>query len=213
MAVDTRDKNQYFDASTINTYLNEYAYALLDSLQCVDKDALKSAVLILAQARHQNRRVFSAGNGGSASIAEHLECDFQKGCEVKKKSFLTKSLVSNFSLISAIANDISYDQIFRYQLELEDLKAEEVVVLISSSGNSKNIVEAAHFAKGRGAFVIGLTGFDGGELKKLASISLHVPYHNYGIVEDTHQALMHTIAQFLYLKLSDHEEALGFQTE
>jgi phosphoheptose isomerase len=86
--------------------------------------------------------------------------------------------------------------VFSYQLELQDLTAQDLLVLVSSSGNSGNVVKAAEYAKSKGCPVIGLTGFSGGKLKSLAGISLHVAFDNYGIVEDAHQILMHNLAQF-----------------
>ncbi len=112
------------------------------------------------------------------------------------------SLSSNLPFLTAIANDISYQDTLSYQLKvfLENnfaVNKTSPVILISSSGNSPNIVEAAKVARHLGSPLIGLTGFEGGELKKLSDISLHVPIHNYGVVEDCHQSLMHIIAQYI----------------
>ena len=194
---DTRDRNKYFQLESISEYLEGYSNQLLAGLRSVDKSNLSLAEKAISFARDQGLRIFSAGNGGSSSIAEHLECDFQKGCNRPgKNNLLTRCLTSNTSLLTAIANDIAYDSVFSYQLELAEAKRNEVLILISSSGNSPNIVKALKFAKYEGMVVIGLTGFDGGFLRKNCDISLHVPFHNYGVVEDCHQALMHILAQY-----------------
>jgi len=136
-------------------------------------------------------KIYVGGNGGSASISNHLCCDFYKGANLRPIS-----LSSNLPLITAIANDIDYDQTISYQLE-GLCTQEDLVILISSSGNSPNIVRAANAAHRIGTPVLGLCGFDGGALKELSDVALHVPIHNYGVVEDAHQSIMHIIAQYI----------------
>jgi phosphoheptose isomerase len=139
--------------------------------------------------------VFVAGNGGSAAIADHLCCDWTKGTHAANLVPLrTHSLVSNVALLTAVANDFGYDDAFARQLEMLGV-AGDVVLLISSSGNSPNVLAAADRAKALGITTIGLTGFSGGALAARADFALHVPYANYGLVEDCHQILMHTFAQ------------------
>jgi phosphoheptose isomerase len=146
---------------------------------------------------YSGARVYVAGNGGSASIANHLTCDWMKGTHVTGKPALkVHSLGSNGTLLTAIANDFGFEESFAHQVELLG-EAGDLLVLISSSGNSANIVRALEVARLKRMKIIGLTGFTGGKLKELCDVSLHVPVHNYGIVEDTHQSLMHCLAQFL----------------
>ena len=114
---------------------------------------------------------------------------------------MTRSLVSNVSVLTAIANDMGYEQTFRFQLEMGLASKDDVLILISSSGNSPNIIEAAKYAIEHEMILIGMSGFDGGRLKEMATISLHVPVSNYGVVEDCHQALMHCLAQVHYLQV------------
>lgn len=201
MQNDTRDKNEYFDNSTIATFLSDYTDALHEALNMVDKGSLELARLEVLRATHENTRIFVGGNGGSSAIADHLMCDFQKGCQYGAWGPHCVSMTANTALLTAVANDLSYTKIFSYQMETAQLTSSELVILISSSGNSPNIVAAVKYAHDVGAKVIGLTGFDGGHLKEHADISLHVPFYNYGIVEDAHQALMHMIAQFTYLTI------------
>ncbi len=202
MQKDTRDRNETFPTETIGAYLTGYMEKLKEALHSVDRWALDLAYQKMNYARTHGFRIFVAGNGGSAAIAQHLVCDFSKGTHVDHARALDIVCLSeNVPVITAIANDISYDDIFSYQLRLHNPTPGEILMLVSSSGNSKNIVKAATFAKMAGMCVIGLTGFLGGDLKELADIELHVEANNYGIVEDAHQALMHILAQFYYLAI------------
>lgn len=197
---DIRDRNQYFKSDQIFSYLREYAGAISYALNRVDEEALEAAKTILLKTRSLHGRIFVAGNGGSASISDHLCCDFVKGTFSDKTNALdVTSLLGSTALFTAIGNDLGYEKTFSFQLEAFQLKSHDAVILISSSGNSQNIIEAALFAQSRRASVIGLTGFDGGQLIKLSDAKLHVPANNYGVIEDSHQAIMHILAQFIYL--------------
>lgn len=180
----------------IKEFIDTYVDALSHHLKLIDETKIKDILSLLKQTREGGGRIFVGGNGGSAAISEHLTCDFTKGTHKEHENpLITHSLSSNFPLISALANDIEYSAIFSKQLELMNLKDEDVVILISSSGNSKNIIQAAEYARSKYAKVIGLTGFDGGLLKTISTINLHINMKNYGIVEDAHQALMHILSQ------------------
>lgn len=195
--MDTRDRNAKFNMNSAHDHLIDYSLAFLTALQKVDKENLIKAADQLSLARQLGRRIFAAGNGGSAAIASHLNCDFIKGCHYGN-TLNVQCLTDNVPLVTAIANDISYDEIFSKQLEFAVPHPGEVLVLISSSGNSKNVVRAAIYAREAGMTVIGMTGFNGGELKKLSHVPLHIPCHNYGVVEDAHMAIIHSLAQFHY---------------
>lgn len=201
MQKDPRFRNKTFAQETIRAYLSDYTATLQECLASVPQTALDAASQLMREVRSKDARIFVAGNGGSAAISEHLGCDWQKGVHLAGMNTLkVQSLTSNTSLLTAIANDFGYSESFAYQLELAQLTAQDAVVLISSSGNSENIVKAAEFAKGKGAKVLALTGFSGGKLKGMANVSLHIPFENYGVVEDAHQVLMHTLAQFHDIK-------------
>lgn len=197
---DTRDKNIYPDCDTIFDYLLEYAGKVPMALRQIGAVNIVQAHTLLKLTHARKGRVFVGGNGGSAAIADHLCCDFSKG--TAPKSLIVHSLNGSMATFSAIGNDLGYEKTLSYQLELSKVSAIDTVILVSSSGNSRNVVDAAVYAKARSADVIGLTGFDGGELKKLATCSLHVPILNYGIVEDCHQVLMHVLAQFYHLSMN-----------
>jgi phosphoheptose isomerase len=161
---------------------------------------------LLDGAYGRGAQLYVCGNGGSASISNHLACDHSKGAQtdtdLRPK---VVSLSTNMETITAIANDISYDEIFVYQLRTLAEKG-DVLLTISSSGDSENVVRAAQWAKENGLDVISFTGFEGGRTAELATVNLHVDGDNYGVVEDVHQGLMHILAQ--YIRLGRMEEAV-----
>ncbi len=169
----------------------------------IDRGRLAAAADRLGRAYSDGAAVYACGNGGSASISNHLVCDHLKGgqTDTDLRPHVV-SLSSNIEMITAIANDISYDDIFVYQLATL-AKAGDVLITISSSGDSENVVRAAGWARDNGVDVIAMTGFSGGRTAAQATINLHVDGDNYGVVEDTHQALMHILAQFVRLAHMD----------
>lgn len=175
----------------------DYMCALDIACQSLRSDEFGKAAELLREMYRQGRRVFTCGNGGSASIANHFGCDHVKG--IHNGTGLAgrvTSLVSNTELLTAIANDLSYEDVFAYQLEVL-APPWDVLIAISSGGNSANIVKALRWANAHDLHTIALTGFDGGEAWELAQVKLHVDSHNYGIVEDAHQAIMHALAQYI----------------
>ena len=197
MKDDPRSRNERFDTSSIGAFLQDYARRLGASLAAVDGAALDAACRLVQRAADGGHRVYSVGNGGSAAIADHLCCDLIKGTHVEGKPTIDSySMTSNVALYSAIANDFGFEQVFETQVELLGRRG-DVLLAISSSGNSPNIIRAVDAAKAKGMVTIGLSGFSGGKLKDRADVSLHVNCNNYGVVEDAHQALMHVIAQYI----------------
>lgn len=187
----------YADAGV---YLSAYADEIGRAFSTVDKAAVQKAADMLEVAINNEATIFVCGNGGSAAIAGHFTCDHMKGSragtDLRPK---VSSLSSNIEIITAIANDISYANIFEFQLSCQ-AKPGDVLVTISSSGGSPNIMAAVDWAKAHGVTVIAMTGFSGGESRKQANISLHVEADNYGIIEDVHQSLMHILAHYLRQK-------------
>ncbi|HET7355101.1 MAG TPA: HAD-IIIA family hydrolase [Nocardioidaceae bacterium] len=179
-----------------DVFAEHYASELGHALATVDTAAFDRASKILADAFDRDAAVFVCGNGGSASIANHLQCDHVKGVRVGTGLHTrVTSLASNVEILSAIANDIGYDAVFSYQLE-SMARPGDVLFAVSSSGRSANIVRALAWAESHGLQTIAMTGFGGGEARKIAGVSLHVDAHNYGVVEDAHQACMHLLAQY-----------------
>jgi D-sedoheptulose 7-phosphate isomerase len=185
-------------------YWSLYKSALLDAQNSVSDYDIEKITTVLLSAFSERKNIFVMGNGGSASISNHICCDHLKGIRTDSHLFpRVYSLSSNFSLISAVANDIGYEDVFSYQLQ-SLAECGDLCWLVSSSGNSENIISAANAAKAIGMKIIAFVGFDGGELKDLADFVIHVKSYNYGIVEDVHQQVMHAIAQ--HIRISNNKK-------
>ena len=198
-APDPRSRNAWFDEASVAAYFTGYAKALGDSLLALDFSTVEQAIDIVRATAAAGGTLYSAGNGGSAAIADHLGCDFSKGTQrAGAPTLRVQSLVGNLSLTSAISNDIGYDAVFSEQLRMF-ARPGDALMVISSSGNSANIVEAIRMAKEKGVPTIALTGFSGGTAKAEADAAVHVDFANYGIVEDAHQAVMHAMSQYFYV--------------
>ena len=176
-----------------------YAADMARAMASVSRAALNRAAAILGDAVQAHRTIFACGNGGSAAIANHLMCDHLKSVRTDTRLMpRVVSLANSIETITAVANDIGYADVFLYQLQSLAVPG-DVLIAISSSGNSPNIVETLRWANERELRTIAMTGFAGGEAAKLAQVSLHVDAANYGIAEDVHQGLMHALAQYLRL--------------
>lgn len=178
-------------------YGGAYVAELQRAFDTVDLAQVHAAAEILTDAYLRDGAVFACGNGGSASIANHLQCDHVKG--VRNGTGLlnrVQSLSTNVELFSAIANDLGYEQVFTYQLE-SIARPGDVLIAVSSSGRSPNIVRAVDWANANGMRTIALTGFTGGDTRARAQVPIHVDSRNYGIIEDAHQSLMHLLAQYV----------------
>lgn len=145
-------------------------------------------------------RLYIMGNGGSAASADHWVCDYMKGIneDANKLDILTVkaiSLASNGPLVTAIANDMGYEYVFSKQLQYYRCQYGDVVLALSASGNSKNILYGIDKANELGATTIALTGFTGGQASLMSKINVHVPSSNYGVVEDVHMMILHAISQ------------------
>jgi phosphoheptose isomerase len=190
-------------------YIAGYRDAMARAWASVDLAAFDRAAAMLAQALRGRRMIYSCGNGGSAAISGHLLCDFLKGIQTDTPLRpRIVSLASHLELITAIANDIAYEEVFAYQLRTMAMPG-DVLVTISSSGNSENVVRAIDWARENGVGSIAMTGFTGGRSAKLADINLHVVAENYGIAEDIHQSMMHCLAQYLRQSAMAPEHAVS----
>lgn len=183
--------------SSAGAYFTEYAKEMARASETIDLAAMERAGNVLIDAYARGSRMFSCGNGGSASIANHMQCDHLKG--IRTGTDLAPqvlSLAANVEVLTAIANDIGYHDVFAYQLQSQ-ARPGDVLIAVSSSGRSRNIVEALTWAGENGLRTIAITGFDGGAARTVAEVAIHVDCSNYGIVEDLHQAIMHALAQFV----------------
>jgi phosphoheptose isomerase len=179
------------------SYFDSYAEEMSRAAKTIDPAAFERAAGILLEAYLSGARMFSCGNGGSASIANHMQCDHVKGIRTATGlSPQVLSLSTNVELLTAIANDIGYENVFVYQLQSQS-EPGDVLVAVSSSGGSANIVRALTWARDAGLRTIAITGFDGGTARSVAEVSVHVDCANYGIVEDLHQVIMHSLAQYI----------------
>lgn len=177
----------------MNNFDDYFSY-VQDAANRLDINQIEQAYLAL----NSCTRLFIMGNGGSAASADHWVCDYMKGINEDTKVFPTAkaiSLVSNGPLVTAIANDIGYEHIFSRQLDYYRPNPEDVVLAITASGKSPNIINGLCKAKDSGVKTIALTGFDGGDAAKIVDISINVPSHNYGVVEDIHMMILHSISQ------------------
>jgi len=178
-------------------YFDDYAAEFTRARKTVELAEFERAAAILLAAYAAGARVFSCGNGGSASIANHLQCDHVKN--VRTATDLCPSVMSlsaNVELLTAIANDMAYEYVFVYQLQSQ-ARPGDVLVAVSSSGRSPNVVRALTWARDQGLRTIAITGFHGSPARELADAAVHVDCRNYGIVEDLHQSIMHALAQYI----------------
>jgi D-sedoheptulose 7-phosphate isomerase len=183
--------------ATADAFADAYFRSLVEASTSVDRAQIVRAAAVLREAIDGHRLIFACGNGGSAAIANHLVCDCAKGVRTDT-ALLPRvfSLSSTSEMITAIANDIAFEEIFAHQLQ-SAARPGDVLITISASGDSENIVRAVAWARANGMKVIAMSGFSGGRSAQLADVSLHVAAHNYGTTEDVHQSLMHILAQYL----------------
>jgi phosphoheptose isomerase len=167
--------------------------ALAEASLAVSTDALREAAELLLDAQANGRRVYVMGNGGSASTATHFVCDLIKTAQVPgHRPLRAYSLTDNPALVTAVGNDMSFDESFSFQVGAL-VEQDDVVIAISASGKSPNIIAGLVAATAVGARTIGFLGFDGGPANELVDISIHVPWHDYGIVESVHLGVVHAL--------------------
>ena len=183
----------------LEDYNFDYSKHITNALTKNNRELSQAAKLIERKIK-QNKTIYVCGNGGSSAIANHFVCDYFKGLSTNT-NLVPKilSLNAHSELISAISNDLNYDQIFSYQAN-KLVKKDDLVIIFSSSGKSKNVKKLFQFTKKRRVKTIGFSGFNGGFLKKFSDISIHVDVDNYGITEDLFHIYMHIIMQFVRQK-------------
>jgi len=186
-----------------------YVEEIKDTLDRLPWEAIQEVIGVLQEARLNDRQVFVMGNGGSAATASHFACDLGKGTLMPgRPRFRVIALTDNMPLFSALANDFGYDRVFVEQLA-SLVHPGDVVIGISGSGNSANVLNAIFFARQVGASTIGLTGFDGGRLKDLVDVCILVPNHCIEQVEDLHLLLEHLIATQLRQAIDRQDSPLS----
>ena len=191
------------------SYLDAYFDRVRLAQASVSREQIQAAAELIEETVARDGMIFSCGNGGSAAIAGHLACDCLKS--VRTDTSLrprVHSLSATVELMTAIANDIGYQEIFSYQLS-SMARPGDILIAITSSGDSPNVVSALAWAKENGMRTIAMTGFKGGRSLELADVKLHVDEHNYGVTEDVHQSLMHVLVQYVRHRRLDTPDLLG----
>ncbi len=175
----------------------EYLDKLKDLLDLFPHDRFGEIADLLISAYNDEKYIFIMGNGGSGSTASHFACDINKGCcfDLGKK-FKVICLNDNIPTMLAYANDLSYNQVFIEQLK-NFLQPDDIVIGISGSGNSENVLQAVSYAKEKGARTVGLSGFDGGKLATIVDTSLVAAVNDMQKVEDLHMIVVHMLMQYL----------------
>lgn len=179
-----------------------YAGRMVELLQELDADAVAAVIDAIDAASLEKRTLFVVANGGSSAVASHLVNDLGPNSLVPRQSrFRVYSLSDNVESVTAIANDSGYENVFAYQLEA-NMEPGDLVLAMSVSGNSPNIVKAVEYARANGGRTIGWTGFDGGRLAEMVDLSVRFPTtrDEYGPVEDMFAILVHVVAGYLAMK-------------
>ena len=186
------------NSNGVSDYSKSYFEYLNTVLTSISFSEIDDFVKILLEARERGSTIFFIGNGGSAATASHFANDIAIGSREYQKPFRVISLCDNLAVITAIGNDDGYEKIFSQQLRVL-LKKQDVVVSISASGNSPNLIHAINTTKAMGGITVGISAFDGGKMKELVDFSLHVPSEKgeYGPAEDAHMVLDHLVANYL----------------
>ena len=180
-------------------HIEDYIGNIRTLISNLDRDAIENATKLIEKAYHNENFIFIIGNGGSSATASHMANDFSHGSMTRSgKPFKAISLADNTSILTAISNDEGYEKVFINQLKVL-LKGGDVVIGISASGNSANVISALQYAKEHGAKTIGFVGFDGGKIKHIVDVCIQIttPAGMYGPVEDMHMVLNHIISGYL----------------
>lgn len=188
----------------VQEYFDQYKEELKGALEGLDKADIQALWEKMEQVRSTGGKIFVLGNGGSAAAASHWICDFSKGINTEgSKRMKIYSLADNLSVTTALGNDFSYDEIFSEQLK-NVLTAGDMVVSLSVSGSSPNLVNAHLYAREAGAFTVAIIGDYHGKLEGISDLVITIPSRNYGIVEDIHMTIDHVVSQ--YMRMCNEKE-------
>jgi D-sedoheptulose 7-phosphate isomerase len=192
-----------------NSEFNSYFNKVSDTLGQIDTDSLMKLVNLLLKTREEGNHIYIFGNGGSGATASHVTGDFLKGISYGlDKRFKVQCLNDNISGMMAISNDLSYEEIFIEQLKAF-LKKDDVVIGISGSGNSANVVKAMEYAGSQGAVTVAFCGYKGGKIKDIADIVIHAPVQDMEVTEDIHIIIFHAIKQVMMKELKGDSFSMG----
>lgn len=186
----------------LKKFTKDYWKDFLEMAKLVDLGQMQKMTEMMWQVYLDGGTIFFMGNGGSAAIASHFAADIGKNTVInpddrKEKRFHTHALTDNVEWLTALANDLGYDKVFLEQMKNANPNEKDMAVVISSSGNSPNVVNAAQWALGRGMKVAAMVGFEGGKLMQIANVSVLVPVKHYGYVEGLHEDIHHYVVYAL----------------
>jgi len=183
--------------------VDNYLGQLHDAVEALPRERLTELGETLYRTYRNGQQVFTLGNGGSASTASHMAADLAKNTiSANMRRFRVLSLNDNQALLTALANDLGYENVFSEQLK-NLIRAGDLLVAISASGNSPNVLNAIRYAQRQCAEVVGILGFEGGEAARLADLSIIVPCSHYGVVEDIHLVINHILVDYFGRRLAD----------
>jgi D-sedoheptulose 7-phosphate isomerase len=183
----------------VDTYLSR----LHEAVEALPRDRLTELGEILYRTYRNGQRVFTLGNGGSASTASHMAADLAKNTiGANMRRFRVLSLNDNQAILTALANDLGYEHVFSEQLK-NLIRAGDLLIALSGSGNSPNVINAIRYTQGQCAEVVGILGFQGGEAARLADLSIIVPSEHYGIIEDVHLIINHILVDYFRGRLAE----------
>ena len=195
-------KNLYRNTGNPAEYVKEYGVRLKELINALDTEAVAKAVDVIEKAGKSGNTIFLIANGGSAATASHFVNDLGPNSLTEgKPGYCVLSLTDNVESVTAIANDAGFENIFSYQLKA-NMRPGDVVIAMSVSGNSENIIRGIEYARENGGYAIGWTGFEGGRLKNVADLCVYLPTtkDEYGPVEDMFSILAHMISGYLTMK-------------
>ena len=185
--------------------LDAYRAELITHIEKIDSAQFQAFIEVLLYAYREDKQVFIVGNGGSAATANHFVCDFGKNAvQGDKRRFRILSLCDNIEKITALGNDISFEEIFRQQL-MNLMNDGDVIIAVSASGNSPDLVRALEYAHKKNGRILSLAGFQGGKLKELSEVCMVAEMSSYERIEDMHLIILHMIVCFM----KEHQELLS----
>jgi phosphoheptose isomerase len=199
--------NNYTDKKI---FIKNYFNTIKNIADNIDMNQLNFVIYFLSKKMKNKNNIFVAGNGGSAAVANHLLCDFNKGIKISSRGRIIPKIISlsnSIEIITAISNDISYDKIFTFQLE-NYYKKGDCLICFSSSGQSKNIIDVMNFASKKKIKTIFFQGFGKLNKKIRPDYYINLNYKNYGVTEDIFQSLMHIISQNIRSNYIKNKEIL-----
>ena len=192
-----------------NSEFKDYFNRLSETLNLMDTESIERLAELLIRARERENTIFIFGNGGSGATASHVTGDFIKGISYQMdKRFRVQCLNDNVSGLMAISNDLSYEEIFVEQLKAF-IRKDDIVIGISGSGNSVNVLKAMQYARLREATTVAFCGYKGGRVKEYADLLIHAPIQDMEITEDIHFIIFHALKQSLNRRLKGDGFSMG----